>query len=115
MRTWAPPGFRDWPEYEDKAARLSEWSPGIVTGMLQTEGYARGLLETATGATADIVAARLASPMERQKRVLFRDEDPPQAVYLVDHAALYRKSRPCPTSRFRSSRLSLTPPRRAVS
>ena len=90
MRTWAPPGFRDWPEYEDKAARLSEWSPGIITGMLQTEGYARGLLETATGATADIVAARLASRMERQKRVLFRDEDPPQAVYLVDHAALYR-------------------------
>lgn len=90
MRTWAPPGFRDWPEYEDRAARLSEWSPGIVTGMLQTEGYARGLLETARGATADIVAARLASRMERQKRVLFRDEDPPQAVYIIDHAALYR-------------------------
>jgi hypothetical protein len=27
--------------------------------------------------------------MERQRRVLFRD-DPPTAVYIVDHMALYR-------------------------
>jgi Domain of unknown function (DUF5753) len=88
-RTWMPPGFRDWPEIENKATRLSEWSPGIVTGMLQTRDYARGLLETAVGATAEIVTARLASRMERQRRVLFRD-DPPSAVYIVDHMALYR-------------------------
>ena len=45
-RTWAPAGFRDWPEYENKAASLREWSPGIITGMLQTQDYARSLLET---------------------------------------------------------------------
>jgi transcriptional regulator with XRE-family HTH domain len=88
-RTWAPAGFRDWPEYENKAARLLEWSPGIVTGMLQTEGYARAMLAVHPGATAEIIAARLANRMERQRRVLFRD-DPPSAVYLVDHMALYR-------------------------
>lgn len=89
-RTWAPAGFRDWPEYENKAMRLSEWSPGIVTGMLQTADYARGLLITAVGATAEIVNARLSSRMERQRRVLFRDDDPPSAIYIIDHAALYR-------------------------
>jgi transcriptional regulator with XRE-family HTH domain len=88
-RTWAPAGFRDWPEYENKAARLLEWSPGIITGLLQTEEYAQGLLAVHPGVTSQIVAARLANRMERQRRVLFRD-DPPTAVYLMDHAALYR-------------------------
>jgi hypothetical protein len=88
-RTWAPAGFRDWPEYENKAGRMSEWSPGIVTGMLQTEGYARALLETLPGATAEAVSSRLANRMARQRRVLFRD-DPPSAWYVIDHAALYR-------------------------
>lgn len=89
-RTWMPAGFRDWPEIENKAMRFSEWSPGIVTGMLQTEDYARELLRTFPGVTGEIVAARLASRMERQRRVLMREDDPPSACYIVDHAALYR-------------------------
>jgi hypothetical protein len=89
-RTWMPPGFRDWPEIENKSSRFSEWSPGVVTGMLQTDGYARALLETYPGVTGEIVAARLASRMERQRRVLMRVDDPPAAYYVIDHAALYR-------------------------
>ncbi len=81
--------LRDWPEIENRAARFREWSPGIVTGMLQADGYARALLETFPGVTPDIVAARLASRMERQRRVLLR-EDPPSAFYIIDHSALYR-------------------------
>jgi transcriptional regulator with XRE-family HTH domain len=88
-RTWAPPGFRDWPEYENKAARLCDWWPSVVSGLLQTESYARALLETHPGVTDEIVAARLANRMERQRRVLQRD-DPPAARYIIDHAALYR-------------------------
>jgi hypothetical protein len=88
-RAWTPPGFRSWPEYEDKAACLRVWSPGIVHGLLQTEDYARSLLSTLAGATAEAVAARLGNRMERQRRVLYRD-DPPSACYVVDHAALYR-------------------------
>jgi transcriptional regulator with XRE-family HTH domain len=89
-KSWMPPGFRDWPEIENKAARLSEWSPGIVTGMLQTEGYAGGLLRTYPAVTEDIVAARLKARMDRQRRVLLRADDPPKACYIIDHAALYR-------------------------
>ena len=88
-RTWMPPGFRDWPEYENKATRLSEWSPGIITGLLQSQDYARALLAVHPGVTSEVVAARLANRMQRQRRVLFRD-DPPTAAYLIDHAALYR-------------------------
>jgi Domain of unknown function (DUF5753)/Helix-turn-helix domain len=88
-RTWAPPGFRSWAEYEDKTARLSVWAPSILHGLLQTEDYARALLETAMGVTDEIVAARLASRMSRQQRVLMR-ENPPSACWIVDHTALYR-------------------------
>jgi hypothetical protein len=88
-RTWAPPGFRSWAEYEDKAVRLSVWSPSVIDGLFQTEDYARALLQTALGVTDEIVAARLASRMGRQQRVLMRD-NPPSVCCIIDHAALYR-------------------------
>jgi Domain of unknown function (DUF5753)/Helix-turn-helix domain len=88
-RTWMPAGFRDWPEVENRAARLSVWSPGIIDGLLQTESYAAALLGTLPGATAEAVATRRANRMARQRRVLLRD-DPPAAWFVVDHAALYR-------------------------
>ncbi len=88
-RTWTPPGFRDWREHEDTAASLRVWMPGVVHGLLQTEQYARALLETAPAVTGEIVTARLAARMERQQHVLMR-EDPPLAWFLVDQLALYR-------------------------
>jgi transcriptional regulator with XRE-family HTH domain len=90
-RTWAevPPGFRSWAEVEEKATTLHVWSPGIVHGLLQTEDYARSMLSTLQGATAEAVAARLANRMERQRRVMARD-DPPSAWFIIDELALYR-------------------------
>ena len=89
MRTWAPAGFRDWQEYEDKAARLHDWTPSIVTGLLQTPDYAHALLETSPGVASEVVASRLNSRMERQRRVLLRDESP-SACFVVDELCLYR-------------------------
>jgi DNA-binding XRE family transcriptional regulator len=88
-RTWTPPGFRDWPEHEDKAMNLRAWMPGIVHGLLQTDEYARALMETSPGVTEEMVTARLAARMARQRRVLMRD-DPPFAWFLVDQLSLYR-------------------------
>ena len=53
LRRWSevPASFKSWPEYEDKAASLRDWSPSIMTGLLQTEDYARALLTTLPGAT----------------------------------------------------------------
>jgi hypothetical protein len=90
-RTWAevPPGFRSWAEVEEKATSLHVWSPGIVHGLLQTEDYARALISVQPTVTAEITRARLANRMERQRRVIARD-DPPSAWFVVDELALYR-------------------------
>jgi len=88
-RSWAPPGFRSWAEYEDRAVSLRVWSPGVIDGLLQTEEYARALLSTAPGVSDEIVGVRLASRMSRQRRILQR-ADPPRACWVIDHTALYR-------------------------
>jgi transcriptional regulator with XRE-family HTH domain len=89
-KSWTPPGLRSWAEHEDKAARLSVWAPGIVHGLFQTAAYARVLIDALPGVTDDVATVRLASRMERQRRVLFRKDEPPLVACILDHAALYR-------------------------
>ncbi len=93
LRGWSevPAAFRDWSEIEDKAAAVRDWMPGIVTGMLQTADYARALIAAVPRTSPEVAAARLASRMDRQRRVLLREDDPPAAWFLVDEMALYRK------------------------
>jgi lambda repressor-like predicted transcriptional regulator len=91
MRGWSevPASFKSWPEYEDKTSSLRDWSPSIVTGLLQTSDYARALLATYLGVTEQAITSRLTARMARQERVLLRD-DPPSACFLVDEVSLYR-------------------------
>jgi hypothetical protein len=89
-RDWTPAGFRSWAEYEDKAARLCVWSPGIVHGLAQVEDYARAVLAVSPGVSGEIVSARLRARMERRRRVLERD-DPPAVWFIVDQLSLYRE------------------------
>jgi hypothetical protein len=89
-KSWTPAGFRSWAEYEDKASSLRVWSPGIMHGLLQTEAYARALIAVEPAITDEIARVRLANRMERQRRVVMR-EDPPSAWFIVDEVALYRR------------------------
>jgi len=91
-RSWSevPAGFRSWSELEDKAARLYDWMPGTVTGLLQSQDYARAILATFPAVTGDTIASRLTARVERQRRVLARDE-PAKVIFLVDELALYRQ------------------------
>jgi transcriptional regulator with XRE-family HTH domain len=91
LRGWSevPAAFRDWSELEERAASIRAWMPGIAHGLLQTEEYARALIATVPGTSAETAAARLANRMERQRRVLMRD-DPPRAWFVVDELSLYR-------------------------
>jgi transcriptional regulator with XRE-family HTH domain len=93
-REWSesaiPPGFRSWAEYEDGARSLWSWSPSIFDGLLQTEDYTRALIMAVPRVTSETVAARLTSRLDRQRRVLLRD-DGPNAVFVVDEVALYRR------------------------
>ena len=89
-RTWiaTPPWFRSWVEHEQQAATLRIWQPGVLSGLLQTEDYARAILTIEPGVTDDDVSARLTARLARQA-ILARD-DPPAAWFLVDEAALRR-------------------------
>jgi transcriptional regulator with XRE-family HTH domain len=89
-KSWTPPGLRSWAEHEDKAARLSVWAPGIVHGLFQTKDYARGFIDALPGVTDDVAAVMLANRMERQRRVLYRKDEPPLVSCIIDHTALYR-------------------------
>jgi hypothetical protein len=89
-RTWiaTPPWFRSWVEHEQHAATLRIWQLGVLSGLLQTEDYARGILTVEPGVTEEQVSERLAARLARQA-VLVRD-DPPTAWFLVDEAVLHR-------------------------
>jgi len=89
-KSWTPAGFRNWAEYEDKAVTLRVWAPSIIHGLLETENYARVMLSVFPGVNDEIVATRLANRMNRQRRILFR-ENPPDTHAIIDEAALYRR------------------------
>jgi transcriptional regulator with XRE-family HTH domain len=90
-RTWiaTPPWFRSWVEHEQQAATLRIWQLGVLSGLLQTEDYARAILTVNPGTTEDEISARLAARLARQA-ILTRD-DPLTAWFLVDEAALRRR------------------------
>jgi transcriptional regulator with XRE-family HTH domain len=88
--SWVPAAFRRWAEHEDQATRLLVWEPYTINGLLQTRDYACVILTLEVGATHDQVAARLNDRMDRQQRVLYRDE-PPHVWFVVDELSLYRR------------------------
>ncbi len=89
-RTWiaTPPWLRSWVEHEQQAATLRIWQLGVLSGLLQTQEYARAILAVNPGVTEDQVRERLAARLARQA-ILARD-DPPAVWFLVDEAALRR-------------------------
>jgi Domain of unknown function (DUF5753)/Helix-turn-helix len=91
LQSWSevPSWFKPWGEVEMQTTVLHDWSPGVVHGLLQTEGYATEQIALRPDITAEQVAERVANRMTRQQRVLHR-EDPPKAWFLVDERALYR-------------------------
>jgi hypothetical protein len=91
MRGWSevPATFRDWAELEVGATSLHAWSPGVMHGLLQTERYARALIATLPDVTPDVIATRTLARMERQQRVLLRDERP-EAWFVIDECSLHR-------------------------
>lgn len=85
LMTVLPPGFPEYLEREAKANSLRIFSALLVDGLLQTEDYARAVLEVMERvATADVVAARMA-----RQTVLTRD-DPPRVWLTLDEAVLRR-------------------------
>ena len=84
-------GFRPFQPYENQAAALRLFEHSLVPGLLQTEAYARAVLETHPNTPAEVVEERVAARMARQA-VLDRDEPPPPLLWvLLDEHVLTRQ------------------------
>jgi transcriptional regulator with XRE-family HTH domain len=76
------PSWFNWPRYEAEATALRTFELSVVYGLLQTEDYARALLDDDTA-----VSAR----MERQSILTREDPPPPLLVVLIDESVLSRR------------------------
>ena len=82
-----PPWFTPFVHFEAQALRIHNWDARGLTGLLQTEDYARALIRAGKpGIAGDVIERDVAARMERQQ-VLDRDE-PPFCWFVVAESAL---------------------------
>ncbi|WP_329007866.1 DUF5753 domain-containing protein [Micromonospora rifamycinica] len=82
----APPWLREWISVEREATLIRWFEPSLIPGLLQTEQYARAVLEWGGLLRPPEVEQRLTSRLERQE-VLARDSAP-QFIALLDPEGL---------------------------
>jgi hypothetical protein len=86
-----PASFRSFAPHEAEATALYTFEHSVIPGLLQTEAYARAILETHPDVTEDVVSERLTGRLSRQA-ILDRDDPPPPVVCaLIDQSALNRE------------------------
>jgi transcriptional regulator with XRE-family HTH domain len=81
-------GFRDYLAYEAAASVIRQYDPLLISGLLQTEEYARAVLD-AGGLNAEETERAWAVRQHRQE-VHDRD-DPPEMYFVIDEAAIRRQ------------------------
>ena len=93
-RQWSamPPWFRNWIEHEQRAVNLRIWQPSSLSGLVQTESYALAQLRTFPGATAEQVTERFSVRMGRQAILTREMPVAPMVWFLIDEAALRRRT-----------------------
>lgn len=82
-------GFRPFAPTEGEALVMRMYENMIIPGLLQTEDYARAILERHPEVTPELVDGRLQSRLDRQK-VLARS-NPPKLRVLLDQGVLHRE------------------------
>ena len=91
-QTWSaafPAAFQEFAAYEAEALTIWTFQHSLVPGLLQTEGYARSVLERHPNVTTEQVTERLSARLTRQS-VLER-MDPPLLWVLLDENVLHRQ------------------------
>lgn len=81
-------GFREYLAYEGTATVIRQYDPVVLSGLLQTEEYGRGLLSEGAGMSEDDVERAWTVRQHRQE-VHDRD-NPPEMFFIIDEAALRR-------------------------
>jgi transcriptional regulator with XRE-family HTH domain len=89
-RSSVPAPYDEYVALEAEAVAMSEWETQIVPGLLQTDEYARAVIEVGADiGDPDTAHRRLALRMARQT-VLVR-EPPPSLTVILDEAVLHRQ------------------------
>jgi transcriptional regulator with XRE-family HTH domain len=84
-----PAWFRDWVEMEREATTLRWFEPLLIPGLLQTEEYARAVLQAAHPASTDDEVDQLVSARMDRQAILAKD-DPPLLWVILDEGVLTR-------------------------
>ncbi|MEU5939259.1 helix-turn-helix transcriptional regulator [Micromonospora sp. NPDC047548] len=85
----APPWLREWISVEREATLIRWFEPSLIPGLLQTEGYARAVLEWGGLLRVPEIEQRLTSRLDRQ--AVLTAENAPQFIALVDEVVLRRR------------------------
>ena len=89
-RSSVPAPYDEYLALEAEAVAMSEWETQIVPGLLQTDEYARAVIEVGADiGDPETIQRRLALRMARQT-VLIR-EPPPRLSVILDEAVLHRE------------------------
>jgi len=83
-----PAWFQDWALKEAEATTLRFFEPLVVPGLLQTESYARAIIETRFRITIDEIEEQVTARLKRQE-ILTR-ADPPMLWVILDEWVLRR-------------------------
>jgi transcriptional regulator with XRE-family HTH domain len=83
------PGFAEYLAYEGSASVLRQYDPVLVPGLLQTEEYARDIIENS--AMLGLEAADRAWALRQHRQEVHEREDPPDMRFILDEAALRRQ------------------------
>jgi transcriptional regulator with XRE-family HTH domain len=75
------------------ASEFRWWEPQLVPGVLQTERYARTVIEGDGSLTNDEIELRIRARLDRQS-LLFNRVDPPRFTFLIDEDTLNRPIAP---------------------
>jgi transcriptional regulator with XRE-family HTH domain len=84
-----PSWFGRFVEYEARASKISNWDNRVVSGLLQTEDYARAVMRAGRPREApDVIERDVAIRMDRQ--AIFARDNPPLFWCVLDEAVLRR-------------------------
>jgi transcriptional regulator with XRE-family HTH domain len=87
-----PSWFRPFVEMEAEATAIQEFEVQVIAGLLQTEDYARAVLNSWPPKSPAEIERRLAARLDRQ-RILDR-ADPPLLSFVLDESVLRRPMGP---------------------
>jgi transcriptional regulator with XRE-family HTH domain len=86
VQTVLPPGFAEYVERESQADSIRIYSPLVISGLFQSEDYARTVISTIeNNNTAELLAKRM------NRQAILARSNPPRVWITLDEAALRRK------------------------